>query len=215
MKRKKGRHAGTESRRRDIIHAALECFSTIGITQTSMSDIRTRSLASTGSIYHHFKSKDMLASEVYLEGIREYQAGILSSLEQEPGAREGITAMISFHMKWVEENRVWSRYLFQYRHASFMAASEEHIERLNRDFVRRVSAWFDSHVLQGVFRVLPPDIYVSLILGPCMEYARQYLSGQTLTGIDQAIAVISDAIWRSLCKNSKPISENRAHSRGG
>ncbi|MDT8272252.1 MAG: TetR/AcrR family transcriptional regulator [Desulfomonilia bacterium] len=215
MKRPKGRHAGSEIRKGEIIHAALEHFSASGVSQTSMADIRRRSRASTGSIYHHFRSKENLAAEVFLEGIRVYQKGILRLLGEETGAREGIHAVVAFHLKWVQEHTTWARYLFQHRYASFMASTEEEITRLNRDFLQHMSAWFERQRRHGSFRDLPLDISVSLILGPCMEYTRQYLSGQAITGVDQAIAEMSDALWRSLCEDPVSVTGHRALSHGG
>ena len=50
-----------ESRRQAILEAALTCFTSKGFTETTMEDIRKLSGASTGSIYHHFENKEMLA----------------------------------------------------------------------------------------------------------------------------------------------------------
>ncbi len=58
----------TELRRKAILDAALSCFASKGFTETTMEDIRKISGASTGSIYHHFSNKEMLARALYLEG---------------------------------------------------------------------------------------------------------------------------------------------------
>jgi AcrR family transcriptional regulator len=195
MKRRKSNHPGTESRRRTIIQAALECFSEIGFTETSMDDIHLRSKASTGSIYHHFKSKEQLAVEVYLAGIQDYQTCLIDALEGQKGAKEGIHALIEHHLKWVEENMEWSRYLFQKRYTISMAAMEEQIATLNSELMQRTSRWFKSHLQAGTLRPLPPDIYISIILGPCMEFTRQYLSGSAGTSVDNAVRELAEAAW--------------------
>jgi len=63
------RTEATERRRRTILYAALQCFSIDGFVDTTIASIRERAAASTGSIYHHFKSKDHLAAILYVEGI--------------------------------------------------------------------------------------------------------------------------------------------------
>ena len=63
-----GQSVGVASRRQAILDAALACFTNKGFTETTMEDIRIRSGASTGSIYHHFSNKEMLARALYLEG---------------------------------------------------------------------------------------------------------------------------------------------------
>jgi AcrR family transcriptional regulator len=198
MKKKKGRHTGSESRRRDIIEAALAGFSEIGFSETSMEDIRIRSGASTGSIYHHFKSKEQLAAEVYIEGIRTYQEWFISALEGCGDAREGILAMVSHHLTWIEENAEWSRYLFQKRHSVFLADAEEKIASLNREFVEKLSRWLTGHMSEGTLRKLPTDIMLPLIFGPCMEFTRLYLSGHTSTAPGRAAPALGEAVWRAL-----------------
>ena len=198
MKGLKGKHAGTDSRRSTIIRAALACFSKIGFSETSMADIREHSKASTGSIYHHFKSKEQLASRVYLEGIRDYQSCLMAALKDKQGAKEGICGLIEHHLKWVRDNVEWSRYLFQKRHFAFMSDTEEEIAELNRELMRHAAQWFSGHIKTRTLRDLPSDIYISIILGPCMEFTRQYLSGQTRTRMDQAIDHLCEAAWQAL-----------------
>ena len=49
------------------MNAALELFVTKGFLATTMDDVRRRSGASIGSIYHHFGSKEDLAAALYVE----------------------------------------------------------------------------------------------------------------------------------------------------
>ena len=68
--------ARPSARRRAILEAALECFTSYGFAKTTMDDIRVQANASTGSLYHHFRSKEQLAAELYVEGIRYYEQGL-------------------------------------------------------------------------------------------------------------------------------------------
>jgi AcrR family transcriptional regulator len=208
MKGRKGKHAGTDLRRSTIIQAALACFSKIGFSETSMADIRKHSKASTGSIYHHFKSKEQLASRVYLEGIRDYQACLLAALKAKQGAKEGICNLIEHHLKWVMDNVEWAQYLFQKRHFAFMSDTEEEITSLNRELMRHAAQWFSGHIKTGTLRDMPSDINISIILGPCMEFTRQYLSGHTRTTMNQAVDHLGEAAWQSLKAVTGGVSED-------
>ncbi len=206
MKQKKGRHPGTESRRKTIINAALACFAEIGFSETSMEDIRRKSGASTGSIYHHFKSKEQLAAEVYLAGICNYQEGLIQALEGQTDMEAGVRALVAFHLQWIMENVEWARYLFQKRHSVFMAAAEAKIHSMNKEFSRKLHQWFMQGVNSGAVRMLPADIVAALIIGPCMEFTRQYLAGHNRTDREQAATLMGDAVWRALsqdCKGSR------------
>lgn len=198
MKKPKSTHAATHGRKRDIIHAVLDCFTEKGFTNTSIEDVCSRSGSSVGSLYHHFSSKERLASAVYLEGIRDYQDGLVRELELHDSAREGVKAVVHFHLKWVERNPDWARFLFQQRHAMFMTDSEGEFALLNADFIARMSAWFRKRINAGEIRKLSPDLYPAVLLGPCQEYARIYLTGSPVTRMKEAADVLAGAAWTAL-----------------
>ncbi len=198
MKRIDTRNRSTPARKKEIIRAALACFTELGIDQTGMADIRKKSGVSTGSIYHHFTGKEQLAAEVYLEGIRDYQEGFLAAMEEKQDAREGILAVISYHLKWVEDNPEWARFLFRERRADFMKATEEEFVSTNAAFFGRASLWIGRHIKAGSIRRLPPDLYVALLLGPCQEYTRMHLAGHARANPAEIARELADAVWRAI-----------------
>lgn len=203
MGRKHAQHADSAVRQSQIIDAALECFAEVGFVETTMEDIRTRSGASNGSIYHHFKSKDQLAAAVYIEGIKNYQAGLTAALTDLP-AREGIYEIVRYHLEWVAGNRLWSRYLFAMRHADFMKMSEDSISQHNAAFNDKLSVWFRKQVTDGKLRRLPRELYISLIWGPCQEYAKHWLAcNGSPDQLEFAAGEIGKAAWRALRETEK------------
>lgn len=209
MKKTKSKHSSSPGRKLKVIHAALDCFSEKGFTSTSISDVCARSGMSVGILYHHFKSKEQLAAAVYLEGIRDYQHGYIDALESKTLPRDGIIAIIHYHLHWVEKNPDWARYLFQQRHADFMGDTDDEFSRLNSDFFKGVSSWFRKHIESGAIRRLPPDLYPSIMMGPCQEYSRMFLSGENVTPINQAVDAISDAVWRALAATADDNKKER------
>ncbi|HPJ92919.1 MAG TPA: TetR/AcrR family transcriptional regulator [Deltaproteobacteria bacterium] len=198
MKIEKTLSTKTRTRRELIIRAALACFTEIGYAATNMADIRSRSGASTGSIYHHFKSKEQLARAVYLEGIRDYQEGFLSALKKYEDASEAILEIITYHLTWVEQNPDWSRFLFLMRHADFMGNAQDEFNVLNANFFRCVSMWFLQQVKTGSIRSMPTDLSIAVLLGPCQEYTRLYIDGKACTPPGQAAGELALAAWNAL-----------------
>lgn len=198
MKKQQVKCSRNPERRRQIIQAALACFNETGFVNTTMEDICTRSGASNGSVYHHFKSKDQLAASVYLEGIIDYQAGMTSELAKHPEAREGIYAIVRYHLNWASEHAEWARYLFEMRHAGFMAGSEDFIKAENKKFAGEIRGYFSRHIKAGTLRNLPVELYISLILGPCQEFIRCRLGRPAGTELNSALSEIAEAAWQAL-----------------
>ena len=125
------------SRRDAILDAALDCFTSYGFAKSTMDDIRVRAGASTGSLYHHFKSKEQLAAELYIEGVRRYQQGLSRELGRHDSAEAGIRGVVHHYLRWVERHPKWARYLSQSRQAEFVAETEPAMRELNRLMKRK------------------------------------------------------------------------------
>ncbi|GAB4340202.1 MAG: TetR/AcrR family transcriptional regulator [Candidatus Abyssubacteria bacterium] len=189
------RHKGSEVREQEIIRAGLACFTEHGYANTTLEDIRRRSGATNGSIYHFFSSKEGLAAAIYVQAIADYQKRILAALENNPRARAGVHEVVKCHLDWVKDNPDWARYLMEMRHASFMANAERAIAVKNREFITGFINWLTPHLKSGAIRPMPPDIFVSLILGPCQEYVRTWLGGCSFTELSAAKEELAAAAW--------------------
>jgi AcrR family transcriptional regulator len=177
--------------------AALECFTTRGFGATTIEDIRAKSGASVGSIYHHFGSKANLAAALYVEGLREYQAGFLKELRRCRSAETGIRAVVAYHLAWIRQHANWTRYLFQMREAGFMTAAEETIGEVNREFLRDVDAWFEPYVRSGAVIRLPPGLFTAIVLGPAQMFARNWVAGRTSVTLEHAARVLGEAATKA------------------
>ncbi len=86
---------GADARRSEILGAALDAFAAHGVAGASIDEIRRRSGASVGSIYHHFPGgKDAIAGALYVEGLRDYQEGFIEVLRQAPSTRSGVEGAV-------------------------------------------------------------------------------------------------------------------------
>src|SRR6266508_3273997 len=133
------RAESTRLRRQAILDAALECFTTLGYDQTTLADIRKRAGASTGSIYHHFESKERIAASLYLQGIAETQEAGLRALLRTKSGEAGVAAQVRSYVDWVVGHPDKARFLLTMRHEQFLDPDEPAIEQLN-DQVRQQAA---------------------------------------------------------------------------
>jgi AcrR family transcriptional regulator len=180
-------------RREAILEAALAEFNANGVAGASIEEIRRRSGASVGSIYHHFGGKEGIAEALYLEGLRDYQDGFLAALIGSASTRDGIKAGVLQHLSWIVSNRERARFLFLGR-----AASERSLAELNRRFLGAVTKWIAPAVKCGELRDLTPELLTALWIGPSQELARLWLAGRTKSPLMDAAPVLADAAWKSL-----------------
>jgi AcrR family transcriptional regulator len=189
------RSAASADRRKAILDAALACFLERGIAATTTEEIRDRSGASIGSIYHHFGDKEGIAGALYLEGLRSYQEGFLSRQKK---ARPGIEGVVRYHLRWVEEHRELARYVFAVRELQMVGAAREEVAELNRRFYGAVAAWVTPHMQARVLRTLSADLLQALWFGPAQHMARLWLAGLAPSGLARAGRLLPEAAWQTL-----------------
>jgi AcrR family transcriptional regulator len=167
------------TRRQAILDAALAAFSERGVEATTIDDIRRRSGASVGSIYHHFGDKEGLADALYVEGVRAYQQSFL-----------GVKALVAHHLRWVTENEDLARHLLRRRDVD---------ERtLNAEFNELSGRWFERQREAGKLRALEADITFVLLIGPAQALCRRWLGGRRETSLAAAERPLAEAAWRAL-----------------
>jgi AcrR family transcriptional regulator len=209
------RSVATASRRAAILNAALDLFVTKGFLATTMDDVRRRSGASIGSIYHHFGSKEELAAALYVEGLRDYQNGYLGELERHAGAEAAVKAVVGHHLNWIASNRDLARFLFQHRDPELRRATKRPLGAANRRFFKTVTSWLEAQTSRGAIRQLPHALYYALWIAPVQEFGRRWLRGHADTPIDQAAGILADAAWRSLASPERSdVAEPDAGARG-
>ena len=193
-------HRDTRRRRlrRELAMEAVWLFDEQGFAATTVEEIRKRSGASIGSIYHHFGGKEGLAAELYVEGLRGYQAGLLEALERKPDAEASIRAMVRHHLRWVEGDPSLAKFLMGRRETELRLATEARVRELNRDFFPRVEAWMERRVQSAALRPLPADLWEPVLLGPSQEFARLWLAGRTRISLRRAERELADATWNAV-----------------
>jgi AcrR family transcriptional regulator len=192
------RAQSTRRRRQAILDAALECFSTIGYDQTTLADIRRKAGASTGSIYHHFGSKERIAASLYLDGLRQTQEAGLAALLHTRTARTGIGAQVGAYIDWVVDHPALATFLFAMRRAPVLDDDEPAIAELNTDTHERAARWIADRVAAGELPDLEPTMRWALVYGPCRHWAGSWLRGTTTTSPDVAKRQISTAVYAAL-----------------
>jgi AcrR family transcriptional regulator len=178
------------TRREEILEAALESFGTTGTA--TIEEVRKRSGASVGSIYHHFGGKDGIAAALYLEILRGYQDGVARALRRAPDAEGGVRALVRHHLRWVERNPERARFLLQGGAAREQVGDK--LKALNRDLAAAVGDWVEE---QAAIRPLRFEIFYAIVFGPAQELTRSWLGGriESLRRFEEDLA---GAAWRAV-----------------
>jgi len=198
-----GQNTTTESRRKAILQAALKSFSTKGFTETTMEDIRRLSGASTGSIYHHFENKEMLAQALYLEGRSDLNAALLASIiDRQP--REGIKALVYAYIDWFEQHPDLGQYIMQADSTEYLGSYVKVFRQKillafpNENLTQQFFDWLVPYIEDGTIARFPRNLYVPLAIGPSREYVRRWLRTRLTEEIPEAREYLAESAWKVL-----------------
>lgn len=187
-------------RREEILSAALECYAELGWNATTIADIRRRSGASTGSIYHHFGDKEGIAAALYLEALERYRHPLRARLNRSRTARSTVRGLVLHHIEWAAANREWARYLMEMRGTEAVKRAEADLRASNRLFLEEVRAHLHRWIDAGDLIELPDVLYAPLLIGPAADVVRYWLRGRVRQDIQSLAKPLADAAWRALAK---------------
>lgn len=187
----------SEGRRRAILDAALTCFATKGYDAATMSDIREAAGASIGSLYHHYASKESLATALVLESLGSYQQSWLQRLN-DGDAEDVVRSVVANHFRWLETNQELGTILFGHPGFGELARLSADVAELRRAFAAELLAWIRPRIGRKGFAHLPDDVYQPLWLGPTQEVTRQWIGWERLADLSVLADELSSGAWAAL-----------------
>jgi AcrR family transcriptional regulator len=180
------------SRRDDILDAALAAFDAEGVLAATLDDIRERSNASIGSIYHHFGDKEGLAAALYATLLGEWQRGFVAALRGR-GAERGVRGAVDHHLRWAARHPAAMRFLLNSTPARAAVAEQ------NKEFFAAVQTWLAGHDAE-IRQDLDIPTCEAVWLGPATAYCRYWLAGNAPKPDRRRRELLADIAWRSLCR---------------
>lgn len=167
--------------REDLLAAGLAVFDRDGFDGATVAAIRTRARASNGSFFHFFGSKKELAGTLFLEVLHRYHAAVLTAIDIQCGAQEGIARLIRAHLDWVVNNRREARYLFEISRSEWTEEIRDAQRTQNSRLAEGVERWRAPLIARGDLLPMTSTLFFSQIVGPAQILCRAWLSGRDRT----------------------------------
>ena len=191
------------SRRDQIMRAALTCFLEYGFAATTIEMIREKSGASTGSLYHHFRNKEAIASAIYIEAMADHFQALLKALEAVDPSRDdvaalGVKAIVFTYSRWVEAHPDQAKYAFLGRGVIVDPEGKALLTEQNSHQLAYLRKVFSSWIDKGLIRRMSVNLYHAIVIGPVQEYSRQWLSGKAKLPLAEVTDELAEAAWRGV-----------------
>ncbi|OBH64984.1 TetR family transcriptional regulator [Mycobacterium colombiense] len=96
-------------RRDQILDAANECFTQLGIQRTSVQDVARMAKVSRGTIYRYFVDRDVLIEAAIEHGAQRFYREVAAAMEDKTTLAEKLGAMAETNAKILLEHRTRNR----------------------------------------------------------------------------------------------------------
>lgn len=185
--------------RERILAAALKLFVERGYFNTNVPDLSKESKCSIGSIYHNFKNKEEVASELYGESIKAFRRALEHRVSKEQDPELFVKALVRSFMEFSEINHQLSRYIWLCRHNEFMSGIIRHPTVVGLDPLgRAITRVIKGGVRSGKIRKVKANVVWSILFGIPLAYVRDWLDGYNAAPPREVAPDIADACWRAL-----------------
>jgi AcrR family transcriptional regulator len=158
-RRGKGTPALASERREHLVRLAAELFAEKGFQATTVRNIADEAGILSGSLYHHFDSKESIVDEILAGFFQEIMSAYRQVIDEGKGPRETIAGLVRIAFGTLEPHRAaitvmqndWN-YLRRMPRFAYLTESEDEVEQM---WVSTIKAGQD----EGLFR---PDIDAKL-----------------------------------------------------
>ncbi|MDH5490998.1 MAG: TetR/AcrR family transcriptional regulator [Myxococcales bacterium] len=190
-----------ESRRAEILEAALEEFGRKGFHQTSVSDIIEAAGVARGTFYTYFESKSAIFLELLdqlLVRLRDAIIGVDRS-EGAPAMQVQLEETVRRLLATFADNRLLSTIII--REA---VGLDDEVDRRLRGFYRRIREYIRLSLVEGqrlgVVRRLDTEVAASCILGSFKQFMEQFATadGEDALDVDRTALAVLDFNLRGL-----------------
>jgi AcrR family transcriptional regulator len=201
----------SERSRRIILDAALDLFSHRGYRATSIRDIASRAVVSTGSVYHHFPDKEA----IYRTLFDEYWQALS---DPEFPVNKALAAGI-FPDNLEALGKAAERSVRRYRkyvaliYVDVVEFDGTHIRRFYSDMAARFERFLQTHGKEEIEARLRPEVSAASAMMLATRVFLNYFSVEVLFGVkdhfgkasDETIAEIAGILRRGMLRDATSI----------
>lgn len=137
-------------KRQSILEAAMRLFVENGIKGTPTSQIAKEAGVATGTLFHHFPTKEELVDELYTSIIQQVSRHQLDHYRATDDVRENLRQIWFLDIRWKTSHPEYAH--FMERHSLFHYASADAIERAHQSFAHVIQI-FEAAIAKGMMKI--------------------------------------------------------------
>lgn len=181
-----------------VLSATLQLFTQKGYFNTSVRDIARESQVSIGSIYHHFKDKEGVASAMYNGLLKRMSESLEDIQRSNKSAHNRCRAVIEFLFEITEEEPQVMEFMMYSKHREFLPDENPICSAQPFVLMREMVA---QGMESGEIQNLDLMVASSCLYGGAIRMITSRLDGIIEKSLLEYVDSIWECSWRSIAAN--------------
>ncbi len=182
-------------KKEQIIRTAMELFVKQGFENTPTSQISKESKVATGTLFHHFKTKEVLINEAYIYVKKSMSNTIFKNHDESADTKEQVRQIWTNMMKWSFENRNESQFLEKFYGSSYI--DNLTIEQMQAYFETSTKV-YNQAVKEKLIKDIPMDLFSNITFGLLHAFEKESYKSKKLDS--KLLRKSFDMYWGALKK---------------
>lgn len=164
------------TKKEQILKTALKLFIENGFEKTPTSLISKEANVATGTLFHHFKTKEDLINTLYLETKLEVMETMSAVVKETEGLQSKVQVLWFNFISWVLEHQNEYRFLVQFGESSLISNNtREHVEAAFQES----KAFLKDGLTDGTFYQLPLELLMKLLTSHIFTSCNYFIENPT------------------------------------
>ena len=178
-----------------IIEVSLKLFNEVGIHNTPTSKIAKEANVATGTLFHHFKTKEDIINAVYMDSKESLIGSIQKDLSDNDNLVEAAKKMFLASVRWGVNNPMRFRFFRTYGNSIFISNKTKENELAKFDFLLTL---IENGQKQGFFKQLPAELLFNALYGLVTQFMNFFSENPDRISNENDIENAFTMIWDTL-----------------
>ncbi|MFQ6081806.1 MAG: TetR/AcrR family transcriptional regulator [Candidatus Aminicenantia bacterium] len=208
MKKGTRKERETEERKKYIIEAAREMFARKGFASTTMDEIAEKTEFSKVTIYHYFKSKKELLSQIIFNAYNDLLIITQKILHEKREIPEKIKDLIHLHLQFVQNNKNIFKIFMAERghvHIDMKKNFKRSILNSRAKMFNLLTQIFDQGIKVKQFKNFNPEDMALTLLGLLHSFSFEWILGEKKEPLDEKAEIIYQIFLTGIQKEETEI----------
>lgn len=151
---------------KEIIRAAASCFGQQGYRAATLETIAARAGISKVTLYNYVSGKEELLCRVFERTMESYRTGLRQIIDRRLPADDALRRIIRYQVMFLTSDLPFLRVFFS-EESGLPPHMAKRVAQEKRECDRAIEKVVREGIREGLFRNLPPTLFVFALLGMC------------------------------------------------